>query len=159
MVSFLMLCVVWVNHHRLLSQIGPITHAVFWLNANLLMWCSFVPFPTALLGDYLTNPLSAGVFGGVMAGMSLSFTLIRLHVQRRPDLLTAGVDLTRFVRTSRQSLFFGPLLYALGAAATLISPWLALAVFGFVPGYFICFNSQPAQAGPHPGDGGAAAAR
>ncbi|WP_332367617.1 TMEM175 family protein [Spirosoma telluris] len=42
-ISFLMVCVIWVNHHRLLNQIANITHAIFWLNALLLLWCSFIP--------------------------------------------------------------------------------------------------------------------
>lgn len=125
-----------------------ISQGVFWLNANLLLWCSFIPFPTALLGDYRTNPLSAGVFGSVMALMSLSFTLIRVHVQRHPALLAPGVGVARFRRTSGQSLLFGPLLYGAGAAAAVLSTWLALAVFGLIPAYFIFFNSQPAETGP-----------
>lgn len=35
-ISFLMVCVIWVNHHRLLNQIANITHGIFWLNALLL---------------------------------------------------------------------------------------------------------------------------
>jgi len=50
--SFLMVCVIWVNHHRLLNRVGYVSHGIFWLNANLLLWCTFIPFPTALMGDY-----------------------------------------------------------------------------------------------------------
>lgn len=147
MVSFLMVCVIWVNHHRLLSQIDTLTHGVFWLNANLLLWCSFIPFPTALLGDHLTNPVSAVVFGGVMALMSFSFALLRAHVQRRPRLLVPGLDAARF-RRSWPALLLGPGLYGAGAGAAFISPWLALAVFAFVPLYFIFFNPQTAPVAP-----------
>lgn len=144
-VSFLMVCVVWVNHHRLLNQIGTLSHGVFWLNANLLLWCSFVPFPTALLGDYPANPVSAVVFGAVMLLMSFSFSLLRLYLQRRPALLHPAVDARRFGRALAQSLLFGPLLYGAGAAAAFLSPWLALAVFACIPVYFIFFNSQPTE--------------
>ena len=150
MVSFLLVCVIWVNHHRLLSQIGTLTHGVFWLNANLLLWCSFIPFPTALLGDYLTNPGSAAIFGAVMALMSFSFSLLRRHVQRRPRLLVPGIAGARFRRRSWPSLLLGPLLYGAGAGAAFASPWLALAVFGVVPLYFIFFNSPPTPGAPGP---------
>ncbi|MFX4975067.1 TMEM175 family protein, partial [Acinetobacter baumannii] len=62
-VSFLIVCVIWVNHHRIFDQIKIVTHRLFWLNANLLLWCSFIPFPTALMGDYLNNPVSVIAFG------------------------------------------------------------------------------------------------
>lgn len=48
-ISFLMVCVIWVNHHRILDQIVHITHGIFWFNALLLLCYSFIPFPTALL--------------------------------------------------------------------------------------------------------------
>ncbi|AIZ63392.1 transmembrane protein 175 [Hymenobacter sp. DG25B] len=147
MASFLMMCVIWVNHHRLLSQILVLDHVVFWLNANLLLWCSFIPFPTALLGDYLTNPMSAAVFGGVMAVMSLSFLLIRFYVQRHPGMLVPGVDQVLFRRISWRSLVLGPLLYSTGVGVAFVSLWLALAIFALIPFYFIFFNTNPAAFG------------
>lgn len=140
-ISFLMVCVIWVNHHRLLNQIANITHAIFWLNALLLLWCSFIPFPTALLGDYLSNPVAGFVFGVVMALMSVTFTLIRWQAQRRTDILQPTIDQVSFRKTTRQSVLFGPILYGTGALAGFLNPWLAIAIFGFIPFYFIFFNS------------------
>lgn len=148
-ISFLMVCVIWVNHHRLLNQIANITHGIFWLNALLLLWCSFIPFPTALLGDYLHNPVSALVFGVVMALMSFSFTLIRWQAQRGTDILQPTINRADFRKVTRQSVLFGPVLYGTGAVAGFLSTWLAVAIFGFIPFYFIFFNrSSPPDATP-----------
>src|SRR5690349_15153669 len=62
-VSFLIVCVIWVNHHRIFEQMKVVTHRLFWLNANLMLWCSFIPFPTAMMGDYVNNAIALALFG------------------------------------------------------------------------------------------------
>ena len=138
--SFLIVCVIWVNHHRIMNQIANITHRMFWLNAALLLWCSFIPFPTALLGDHPTNPVSSVVFGGVMALMALSFNALRWQALRDPDVLKADVNRRQFRQATWQAFVFGPVLYGMGALLSFLSPWLSLAVFAFVPFYFILIN-------------------
>ena len=138
--SFLMVCVIWVNHHRVLNQIANITHRIFWFNALLLLWCSFIPFPTALLGDHPANPVSSAVFGGIMALMALTFNGLRLQALRDPDVLKPDVDRVRFRQATWKAFLFGPLLYGSGALLGFLSPWLSLTVFAFVPFYFILIN-------------------
>ncbi|MBO0930428.1 TMEM175 family protein [Fibrella aquatilis] len=150
-ISFLMVCIIWVNHHRILDQIAHITHGVFWLNAFLLLWCSFIPFPTALLGDYLTNPVSSLVFGGVMALMSLTFSGLRWQAYRSHGVLKPDVNRAHFRKATVRSLLFGPLLYSTGALLGLVDYRLAMAVFALVPIYFIFFNSAQQSVAHQPG--------
>ena len=138
--SFLMLCVIWVNQHRIMSQIANITHGIFWLNTVLLLVCSFIPFPTALLGDYPMNPVSSLVFGLVMALMAFAFNLLRWQALHDPNVLKADVNRIQFRRAAWQAFLFGPVLYGTGALLSFLSPWLSLAVFAFVPFYFILLN-------------------
>lgn len=138
-ISFLIVCVIWVNHHRLFQQLKVITHRIFWLNAFLLMWCSFIPFPTALMGDYFDNPVSLITFGIILSFMAFSFYLIRIHMIRNPILLEENVPLQAFKKATGKSLLFGPVLYLCGAAAGLVHPYLSFAIYLFIPLYFI-FN-------------------
>ena len=48
---------------------------VVWLNSLFLMLQSFVPFPTALMGEYATNALAVSLFGVVMAVNTLLFII------------------------------------------------------------------------------------
>ena len=77
-ISFLSVAVIWVNHHRIFESLKHINHAVFWLNANLLLWVSFIPFPTALMGDYPNNKLAVSFFGlsSLMMGIAFFFSLL-----------------------------------------------------------------------------------
>jgi Endosomal/lysosomal potassium channel TMEM175 len=63
-ISFVTVCVIWLNHHRLLKLTSRIDNAVFRWNANLLLWTSFIPFPTALMGDYPTDKLAVSLVWG-----------------------------------------------------------------------------------------------
>jgi len=140
-ISFLIVCVIWVNHHRILAQIEHITHGLFWLNALLLLWCSFIPFPTALMGDYLSNPLASFVFGSIFALMGLMFTFIRRYCLTHQDILRKDVDLTEYQRAHVRSIIFGPVLYLIGGILAFVHPWLSLAIYAFIPLYFIFYNS------------------
>ncbi|NUN69470.1 MAG: DUF1211 domain-containing protein [Bacteroidetes bacterium] len=146
MLSFLMLCVIWVNHHRILEQLERITHGIFWHNAHLLLWCSFIPFPTALIGDYVGNPVATTVFGVIMAMTAFSFTLMRRNILRSRHVLKATADVARFTADTTRSLFFGPVLYLIGAAVSMLHTAAGMAVFAFIPVYFIFFTSAaPAE--------------
>ncbi|MEZ0607417.1 TMEM175 family protein [Fibrella sp. WM1] len=143
-ISFLIVCVIWVNHHRLLAQVEHITHRLFWLNALLLLWCSFIPFPTALMGDYPGNPLALFVFGSILALMALAFSLIRWYALTNPQVLRKSVDLQHYRQATTRSVLAGPVLYLLGGALAFVHPWLSMGVFGFIPLYFIFANAPSA---------------
>jgi uncharacterized membrane protein len=141
-ISFLMVCVIWVNHHRLFEKMRTITHRIFWLNALLLLLCSLIPFPTALIGDYPENPVALSVFGVALALMALSFYLLRKGMAANPEVLREDTDMDAFRKESGKSLFFGPALYLVGALFSWINPWISFAVFAFIPLYFIFWGSK-----------------
>jgi uncharacterized membrane protein len=141
-ISFGIVCVIWVNHHRIFERMRAMTHGIFWLNANLLLWCSLIPFPTALIGDYPGNPLALVVFGLALACMPLSFYLLRLGMLASPEVLNEDTDIGEFRKETGRSLVFGPILYLAGTLCGLLRPWLAFAVYGFIPLYFIFRGSN-----------------
>lgn len=139
LVSFIIVCVIWVNHHLIFQQVKTVSHTLFWLNANLLLWCAFIPFPSALLGDYVTNSAAQMFFGIVLSIMAFSFVLIRLYLIKNEILLNDNVNLDYYKTTIKQSILFGPILYFIGALSSLIHPYLSFGIFFFIPFYFIFF--------------------
>lgn len=136
-ISFFTIAVIWVNHHKIFKQIKHLDNGIFWLNAFLLLWSTFIPFPTAVLGDYPSNKTSVVFYGIVMALMALSFSLIRIYAVRNKDLLEEKVDFIQFRKGTIMSLVFGPLMYSCGLIAGFFHPWLAFAVYFGIPVYFI----------------------
>src|SRR5580692_2106035 len=50
LISFIIVCKFWLNHHHVLGLARHGTYALVWLNSIFLMLQSFIPFPTALMG-------------------------------------------------------------------------------------------------------------
>jgi uncharacterized membrane protein len=136
-ISFFTIAVIWVNHHKIFKQIRQLDSGIFWWNAFLLLWCTFIPFPTAVLGDYPDNRTSIILYGVVMSLMALSFSLMRWYAIRKKGVLDESVDLKVFKKGTLLSLVFGPVMYLLGIAIGLIHPYLAFAVYLGIPVYFI----------------------
>ena len=60
-VSFAIIGIIWVNHHDIFERIVTVDRPLLFLNLLLLLTVAFLPFPTALLGDYIrraTTPTS-----------------------------------------------------------------------------------------------------
>jgi uncharacterized integral membrane protein len=75
LLSFVTLLIAWVYHHRLLQAAKRARTGLLFTNGTLLLIVSWVPFPTALLGAYLTTP-AASVVCAIYAGYigALNFT-------------------------------------------------------------------------------------
>ena len=57
--SFILLALFWIIHHRQFHLVKRTDHQHLWLNVFILMFVALIPFSTSLLGDYprlqLTN--------------------------------------------------------------------------------------------------------
>lgn len=136
-ISFVTVCVIWLNHHRLLRLVRRVDAGLFWWNANLLLWTSFIPFPTALMGDYPGSPLAVSCYGLVMGLMALAFVLMRWHLHRHDALLEAGVDRAVFRRGTGFSILLGPVAYGAGAALAWVSSPAAFLFYAGIALYFV----------------------
>jgi uncharacterized membrane protein len=97
MTSFLIIGIIWVNHHAVFQLVGRVDRSVQFLNLVLLMSVVAIPFATALLSEYLLagdgNARSAAlVYSAVMLAMSFGFTALYSYVALHPVLLADGVD-------------------------------------------------------------------
>jgi uncharacterized membrane protein len=135
-ISFFTVMVIWVNHHRIFESLKKIDHTFFWLNANLLLWISFYPFSTALMGDYPNNKFAVSFFGIASLLMGIGFTSLRYYMWRHPEI-TDGYTKDELWVGVKNVILFGPLLYIIGAAVAWIHPYIAFAFYAFVTIYFI----------------------
>jgi uncharacterized membrane protein len=144
-ISFVTVCVIWLNHHRLFKMMTRLDHGLFWWNANLLLWTSFIPFPTALMGDYPTNKLAVSFYGAVMLLMALGFVLMRLRMLRHDELLGPEVDRAVFRQGTLYSIAFGPVAYALAAGLGWVHEAAAFLCYGAIALYFVFPHSVRAR--------------
>lgn len=135
-ISFFAVAVIRVSHHRLFKIFQIFTNGLFWWNALLLMWCSFIHFPTAVMGDYPENQAAIFLYGLEMMAMSMTFVLMRLHAQKH-HLLNPEADRERFSQGTRYSFSFGTASYFTGILVSFIHPYLSFVIYLGVAVYFI----------------------
>jgi uncharacterized membrane protein len=86
LVSFLTIGVIWLNHHRIFDQVARVDGPLLLLNLNLLLWTALIPFPTAVVAEYLQA-------GGELAQTAVAlYGAVFLLVGIRCDL-DCGADL------------------------------------------------------------------
>jgi len=138
--SFFMVLIMWVNHHRIFDDLKSSSNGLMWFNGLLLFFISFVPFPTAFMGDYFNQPLSSFFFGISLSLMGLSFGFLRLYIYSNPKLLKEEIDLSKYKSMLIKTFLFGPLFYLSGAIVSFVNVHISYCIYALVPVYFIFFG-------------------
>jgi uncharacterized membrane protein len=141
-ISFATIAIMWINHHRLFTLIRRCDHALLLLNAFLLFCVTVVPFPTALIAEYIGKPderIAALVYSGTFVVIAIAFNLLWRHAAAGNGRLL-GDDVNRAaVAALTRSYSVGPIMYLVAFAAAFLSVQLsllitfALAVFFALP--------------------------
>ena len=53
LISFFTIGIIWVNHHALVRSIIKVDRTLLFKNLLLLLTVSFIPFPTAVMAEYV----------------------------------------------------------------------------------------------------------
>jgi uncharacterized membrane protein len=130
--SFLMLAVMWVNHHHLFHQIKHTNGKLLWLNNHLLFWMSLIPFTTNFIGSNPLLPHASFAYGMIFFANSLGFTLIRNYVSGKNNLMHETIPKERMNFVKRKNLV-GMALYLSAASIAFISVYISFAIFMIVP--------------------------
>ena len=121
--SFITIFAKWVNHHRIFSFIQRIDHPFLYWNGLLLLLITFMPFPTALLAEYLLHPeakAAGAVFAGTYAAIAFAFKGLWYHASKNGRLLAQNVD-DREIRQITMQYRYAPLLYLAAFALSFVS--------------------------------------
>lgn len=127
--SFATIGIMWINHHRLFNLIKRADQVLLVLNSLLLLGVTFVPFPTALLAEYLGDhdqTVAAMIYSGTFLVIALVFNVLWRYASYHNRLIDRRSDPHAVEAISRQYAF-GPLLYLATLALAWFSAPLSLA--------------------------------
>jgi uncharacterized membrane protein len=85
-ISFAVIGRYWMAHHGFFGRLGGVDRGLIGLNLVYLAFIAFLPFPTALLGEFFENPLSVAVYAVAVAIVSGLEVVMFRHAQRH-DLM------------------------------------------------------------------------
>jgi uncharacterized membrane protein len=143
--SFLGIGILWLHHHAIFSAVGRADRTLVLLNLILLFCAAFLPYPTALIGDYLSDGgsnarVSMLLYSGTWTVVSAGAGLMCRHVLRTPPLLSEDVDVAGVRRLHRY--FWGAAVaYLMFTLIALVSPAATIACYG-VAAVFFLFTSD-----------------
>lgn len=128
--SFTSILVMWVNHHRIFAIVRKADDAFVYWNGLLLMFITIVPFPTALIAEYMDKDAAktaAAVYAGMALLIALAFTGLWQHAIKHGRLLTKGFREREAEELSRQYRY-GPLAYVVAFGLAFVSAKLSIGL-------------------------------
>jgi TMEM175 potassium channel family protein len=127
--SFFTILIMWVHHHNIFRLVHRCDIRLMFANGVLLLLVTAVPFPTAVIAEYLRTPAAAAactLYAGVFVLMSVAFYLV-LAAAFRKSMLDPKAPESTIIRL-RKNYRLGPPLYLTAAIAAPFNPWLAMAI-------------------------------
>jgi uncharacterized membrane protein len=145
LVSFLIIGIIWVNHHTVFDKVRRVDRPVLFTNLGLLLSVSVIPFPTRLLAEYLTKGddghVAAAVYSATMLVMGLFFSGLWLAITRDNRLLHEHLD-PAVSRAALRRFGVGNVFYLATIGLSFVSAIATLAVHGALAIYY-CFDQLP----------------
>jgi len=138
--AFLTIGIIWLNHHTLVAKIARFDARLHWLNLLLLLGVATLPFPTALLADYVGEggpnaSVAAAAYGLLATLMALPWGFIWRHLIDHPELLEPGYDAAH-ARAELKRGSIGLPIYAGATVVAIFLPLVALALYAGISGLY-----------------------
>jgi uncharacterized membrane protein len=139
--SFVIIGIVWVNHHAVIRRLARADRVVLFVNLGLLMSVVIIPFTTAMFSRYVTqggtdSHVAAALFSAALLLMGLGFTGLYVWAALHPHLLKPGPPVELSWRT-----FFrfgaGTIGYAACIAVAFVSAQLVLVIIAALAIYYV----------------------
>ncbi len=143
-ISFTSILIAWVNHHNFFKFMDKSSHLFLYVNGFFLLTVAIIPFPTALMADYLNteHAQTAIIVYSFSALLHNLAWILLFRVSLKPKLLLkneASIDKhIKGMKNTHYGFFVYAAITALSfwfpiAAVVLISlSWFAWVVIGIV---------------------------
>ncbi|HEX7774439.1 MAG TPA: TMEM175 family protein [Pyrinomonadaceae bacterium] len=154
-ISFLIIGMMWVEHHRIFRYIADYDAGLLWRNLLLLLCVSFVPFPTALFSENFWSRTAFILYTASFGGVATAKLLIWRHAVKA-GLLKKDVGPMLEQRIARRSMAV-PLACAIAIALSFISIFIAPLAFMLIPVFARVLDPTTRKIKPEPATEEAAA--
>jgi uncharacterized membrane protein len=137
-ISFLTILVMWINHHSVFQFVARIDRPFVIENGLLLMFVTFVNYPTALVANFAGTPdatFATALYSAVLIVISVLYNLLWFRIINHGRLLVSNADSTDVDTITRQYRF-GWAYYLAAFALAFVNPWLSIALNAGLAIYF-----------------------
>jgi uncharacterized membrane protein len=121
--SFLTIGVIWIQHSAIIGSLGTADAVLYRLNLLVLLFTSFLPFPTRLLAEFIGHRgperVAAVFYGLTLVALALTVFLLARYASRLQST-TPGQVTPATVATLVRTPNIG--LYVVGIVVSLVFP-------------------------------------
>lgn len=131
-ISFLVIGVYWIEHHRMFKYIKRYDGRLIWLNLLFLMSIAFIPFSTDLLGEYGDEPVAVRVYAGLLIAVGMVKWAMWKYATHNHRLVDKDLSEHAIEMSSILGLV-SPFVFLASIGISLLSPqwatfsWIAIA--------------------------------
>jgi uncharacterized membrane protein len=128
--SFMVVAIMWVNHHHLVHAVHSVTARLLWSNLYLLFWMSLVPFVTDYMGKNYREPMAVALYGLDLWLCATGYYLLRKELIHQSRHDPAMVEYHQGIQ--RKNAFSGG-LYLLALPLAYVSIYASFFIFALIP--------------------------
>jgi uncharacterized membrane protein len=139
--SFLVIGVIWLNHHPVFKGLTDVDRPTVLLNLALLIVVAFLPFPTELISEYGNLPVIVAFYGFAQAATGATFCALWFYVERRYRLATGAVQSERAIAFSRLWAAAYPVVALGGSLVAFESIPVSVAIYALLPVAYLLPNA------------------
>ena len=126
--SFFYVASVWYSHVYLFKILNRVDSVIIWLNNVSLFFICFIPFPTALIGQYTHNPLAAAMFGVVVFMLLTTNCLTIWYAIFKNDFLDDNLDKT-IIKANSKVVFWLLPFSLVPIALSFVNPMISVIIY------------------------------
>lgn len=127
LLGFLFVASLWFAHNQLFKLFEKIDNTMLWYNNFLLLFVCFLPFPTAIIGEYPSNPVGITLFGSIWVVISFMIYLLGSRAYKK-NYIHSRVDIRRYRFLRKMALIYSP-LSVLPIVLAWSAPKIAFAIY------------------------------
>ena len=139
-ISFVTIGIMWTNHHSIFTLVRRSDRYFMLINVAFLMGISFLPFPTAVLAEYLPEPeqrrIAVAFYSATLIVIALLFNALWRYAVWGGHLLQPNAD-RKAMRVISRRYALGPFAYAFSFALAFVNVWASLATHGVLAIVFL----------------------
>ena len=129
--SFGLIGMYWVFHHYSMTLVHEVDGVLLWLNIVFLLFISFMPFPTMMMGRYPYQTLPVVIYGCNLILANVNGFVMLLYLRKNPQL-TSQFFTDVIYRTQFRTYIVVNSLYAVLVGLAFVAPAVSTLAYAFM---------------------------
>lgn len=134
--SFIVIGVLWLNHHALFHFVKRVDRISLTINLFLLMCIAFIPSSTAIVGKYSNYPIVVSFYGFSLAVTGLVYNALWFYVLNR-YIKSENLIQRHLIRQASIWSISYPISYLLSALLALVNSTLSLVLYAAISLFYL----------------------